>query len=392
LEEWAETAKGGGELVGVVGGGILELLKEAVDGSANIRGVGGLSLLAVGNVERVESHGRLFSGALVVEGDGFGVIRDALHHFQRHELIERHGGKLLGEAEREGRGSACSRSNSIAVGVELAHFAPDGGEVAIQFFGATGVNLLGEKAEDGVARAVECGIAWAPTGVTVCLAPTVFCRTERVMARETGKLGVFGPDVFLVVALVLRAPNEAVHERAELNRLAGAPVANPNPRSIFDGLAGSAFAGLLPMAGHDGGEGVQLKEEIGMASGDHFVVDELLGGAKVAFEALFGARDDVSRIRHVQLKGLGVLLGGILGGVLTKPTLGRTMAILAAHAFVDGEGTAALLLGGVKSMANETFGRFFGLGAELEDARHAFGNVLREDLVRPTVFVLQNPG
>ena len=81
LEEGAEAAEGCSELVGVVGGGIFQLLEEGVDGSADFGGAGGFGLLAVGDVQGVYGHGGLLGGAFVGQGDVFGVVGDLLEHF-----------------------------------------------------------------------------------------------------------------------------------------------------------------------------------------------------------------------------------------------------------------------------------------------------------------------
>ena len=75
------------------------------------------------------------------------------------------------------------------------------------------------------------------------LPPTVFCRHERVVAGETGKLGVFGPDIFFVEALAFRAPREAVHFRAQLHGLAGAPIAHAAHAASSTGLPGADSRG-----------------------------------------------------------------------------------------------------------------------------------------------------
>src|SRR6267143_3164552 len=78
------------ELIGAVGRRILELLEEAVDGGADFRGVGWLGVFAVRDVQRVHCHGGLFRGALVRQRNILGVIRDALQHPQREDLIVLH--------------------------------------------------------------------------------------------------------------------------------------------------------------------------------------------------------------------------------------------------------------------------------------------------------------
>ena len=145
------------------------------------------------------------------------------------------------------------------------------------------------------------------------------------------------------------------------------------------------------MARHNGGEGIEFEKEIGVTGGNHFVIDEFLAGAEVAFEALFSARDDVAGVRHVEFDGLGVFLGRVFGGVLAEPALGGAVAIFAAYAFGDFECAAMLLRSCVQGMAGEAFGRIFGPCAQLEDAGHALADISGEGLVGAAVLVLENP-
>jgi hypothetical protein len=82
-------------------------LEKAVDSGADFGGVGGLGILAVGDVERIESHSGLFGGALVGESNIFGVIGDALEHTQGDGLIVWHGCETFGDALRQRRCSRC---------------------------------------------------------------------------------------------------------------------------------------------------------------------------------------------------------------------------------------------------------------------------------------------
>src|SRR5579884_860828 len=99
------------------------------------------------------------------------------------------------------------------------------------------------------------------------------------------------------------------------------------------------------MARHDRGEGIQLEVKIGVAGGDHFVIDEFALRAEMAFEALFGARDYVARVHHAKADGFGVLFRGIACRVLAEPSLRGSVAIFAAHTLGDFKGAASLLRG-----------------------------------------------
>lgn len=144
------------------------------------------------------------------------------------------------------------------------------------------------------------------------------------------------------------------------------------------------------MARHHGGERVEFEIKIGVTGGDHFVVNEFVFGAEMAFETFFRAVNDVSRLVHAELDGPFMRPAG--GSVRPEPARGRTVAILAGDAFCDFE-LAALLLGFcVERVAHEAFGRFFRFRAELEDARHALTDIAGESLVGAAVLVLQNPG
>src|SRR5262249_2135134 len=156
-------------------------------------------------------------------------------------------------------------------------------------------------------------------------------------------------------------------------------------------LARSGLARLVPVPWHDRGKRIQFEIEVGMTRGNHFVIDEFILRAQMAFEALFRARNDTARINHVELDRLGVLFGRILCSVLAEPTLRWTVAALAANAFPDGKGPAALLLAGVQRVAGEAFRCLLGFRAQLQDASHPFADVLRKNLIRAAVLVLQDP-
>ena len=216
MEEGTEAAEGGSELVGVVGRRIFELLEEGVDGGADFRVLRRLCVFAVGDIERVEGHGGLLGSAFVGDGDIFGVIGDALEHTEGDGLIVLHGGETIGDLLGERRGGEGGVGDEGSIRIEFAHLRGDNQHLAIEFLGGGRIDLLGEVAEDRVARCVPGRIAGAAALVAVLLAPTIFCRSERMVAGEAGKLGVFGPDIFFVGALVVGSPGEALHGSAQL--------------------------------------------------------------------------------------------------------------------------------------------------------------------------------
>src|SRR5579885_2687931 len=107
------------------------------------------------------------------------------------------------------------------------------------------------------------------------------------------------------------------------------------------------------MARHDRGKGIQLEIQIGVTGSYHFVIDEFALRADMAFETLFGARNHIARIHHAKAEGFGMLFRGVARGVLAEPALRGSVTILAAHAFGDFKGAAALLWRGVKGMAGQ---------------------------------------
>jgi len=115
-----------------------------------------------------------------------------------------------------------------------------------------------------------------------------------VVAGEAGEFGVFGPDIFFVIAFTFGAPGEAVHGGAELDGLASAPIADADPGGIFHRFASFRFERLLPMTRHDSGEGIEFEIEIGVAGSDHFVIDEFIFCSEMALEAFFRASNHVA--------------------------------------------------------------------------------------------------
>src|SRR5215470_17534276 len=206
-KEFANPAKGGGELVGVVGRRNFELLEKAVDGGADFGGVGGFDFFAVGDVKGIESHCGLFSGALVSQRNCFCVLCDALHGAQGELGVVLHSSQALCKTLRHGSSCVCRGHDGVFVWIELAHFRRNCVQTFFQFLRAPGIHLLRYQTENGEAGAVPGWIAGAAAGVTMFLTPTVFRRTERVVAGKAGKFGVFGPDIFFVVALAFRAPD-----------------------------------------------------------------------------------------------------------------------------------------------------------------------------------------
>ena len=138
-----------------------------------------------------------------------------------------------------GAAAEAEAATAVAIWIELGHFIRNFGDAAIEFQSVRRINLFGEQTEDGVARAVPGRIAGAATGKAMRLAPTVFCRAERVVTRKAGKLGIFGPDIIFIEAFAFRAPHEAIHFGAKLDGLAGAPIADASPSRVFDGFSGA---------------------------------------------------------------------------------------------------------------------------------------------------------
>ncbi len=134
------------------------------------------------------------------------------------------------------------------------------------------------------------------------------------------------------------------------------------------------------------------KIEIGMAGGDHFVVDEFTGEAEMAFQAFIGTHDYVARIHHVEVTHrLRVLFRRIFCGVLAEPALRGAMTTFAADAFGDFKGTPDQLGRRREGMAGETFRRGFRF-AEIQNFRHALADVTGQRLICATVLVLNDPG
>ena len=210
-----------------------------------------------------------------------------------------------------------------------------------------------------------------------------------MVAGEAGKLGVLGPDIFLVVTFAFRAPGEALHRGAELYGLACAPIADADPRRIFHGFSGLGFEGLLPMARHDSGKGIEFKIKVGMARSDHFVVYEFVFGAEVAFQTFFGAVNYVSRFRHAELDGFFVWPTGC--GVLTEPAGSGPVTIFAGNTFGDFEFAALLLRLCVERVTGEAFRRVFGFRAHFQNPGHVFAGIARERLIGAAVLIFQNP-
>ena len=103
-EQGAETAQGGGELIGVVGRRIFELLEQGVDDGADFRFVARLGIFGIGDVERIDSHGGLFGGAFVGESKGLGIVGDTLERAKGHGPIVGRRSETLGETLRDRSG------------------------------------------------------------------------------------------------------------------------------------------------------------------------------------------------------------------------------------------------------------------------------------------------
>ena len=87
------------------------------------------------------------------------------------------------------------------------------------------------------------------------------------MAGDALHLGELGPGAGFGVA------GEAEHALTELDGLADGPGADVSKSGSVSGSPAS-FGGMLdPVWRLDGGEGVELEAEVGLAGGDEFVVD-----------------------------------------------------------------------------------------------------------------------
>ncbi len=122
MQQGTNAPQGRGELIGVVGGRIFELLEQRVDRGACFGGVSGFGVFAVGNVQRIEGHDRLFRGAFIGNGEVLRVVGDTLEHAQRNGLVILHGGEALRDALRQRRGSRSGLRHDAAIRVQLAHF------------------------------------------------------------------------------------------------------------------------------------------------------------------------------------------------------------------------------------------------------------------------------
>jgi len=143
------------------------------------------------------------------------------------------------------------------------------------------------------------------------------------------------------------------------------------------------------MARHDGGKGIEFEIKIGMAGGDHFVVDEFFLCAQMAFEAEVCAVDDIAGVAHAERDGSFVR--PIARGVRTEPGGSGTVARLAGDTFGNFKRPPALFGRGVEGVADEALGRICCFRAEFQDAGHAFADVTCEGLVGAAMLVLQNP-
>src|SRR5690348_7707057 len=130
------------------------------------------------------------------------------------------------------------------------------------------------------------------------------------------------------------------------------------------------------------GEGVELEDEIGVAGGDHLVVDQLFAGAEVACQAGAGAHGQIPVVDHAVVDAFVVRIGL---SVRAQPLDGGTVAGLAGHAV--GErlfGRAHYVAHGAALVAG-------GVG-DAEDLGHALAARLEQLLVGERVFIGDGPG
>lgn len=144
------------------------------------------------------------------------------------------------------------------------------------------------------------------------------------------------------------------------------------------------------MARHHGGERVEFEIEIRVTGGDHFVVNEFVFGAEMAFKAFSRPVNDVSRLVHAKLDGLFVRPA--VGRVRAKPARGWTVAVFARDSFGDFKLAALLFRFCIERVADEAFRRFFCFSTQFQNPCYAFADVPGESLIRAAVLVFQNPG
>jgi hypothetical protein len=147
------------------------------------------------------------------------------------------------------------------------------------------------------------------------------------------------------------------------------------------------FGRRVPVPGHRGAERFEIEHEIRMAGGDHFVIDELVGGAQMTRQTDLRTADEILRIEHARLDGLGVRPP--LGRMRTEPRAGGTMTRFAAHAFTH-KRPRLLRFRRIERVAGQTFRRIVGRG-QSQEAGHAHRDGIGQHLRRPRMPILRDP-
>ena len=200
------------------------------------------------------------------------------------------------------------------------------------------------------------------------------------MARVAFELRIFGP---IGAAGLIRKLQQRL---AKLHGLPRRPFAHFIPLVAAFGF--TWFTGLVPVAGHRCGEGIEFEVEVGVSCGDHLVIDEFVLAAEMAGEAFIGAQSNVSQVGHAGLYGL--LVRPIAFGVRAEPCGGGSVAALAAHTLAEIERAGAVGSGHIQSVAGEAFRRFLGF-PDVQNRGHALADHSGERLIGLRVLVAHDP-
>src|SRR5664279_2639231 len=195
-------------------------------------------------------------------------------------------------------------------------------QLLLHLFCGLRIHYLREVPEYDISGSIPGGDAGAASLVvrSRCQPPTISGCSQGVVTGKTIQLCVFWP---------VRAESAAAHSLqrlVQLHRLTDRPLLHAKPWGI-------ALAIGFPVPRHGRTEGIEFEGQIGMAGGDHLVIDLLISSTHMASQALFRPFDEIAGIVHSQFVDRGFVLP-VLGGVITEPTGSRPMTILATHSIV----------------------------------------------------------
>jgi len=110
----------------------------------------------------------------------------------------------------------------------------------------------------------------------------------------------------------------------------------------------------------------------------------------MAFQAFLGAMNHVSRVVHSQ-RDRFFSMPPRSRCVRPQPARCRPVAVLTGYALRDFKPSSVLLRRGTQRVACQALWRFLRLRAQFQDPRHAFAHITGQRLVRPAMFVLDDP-